>query len=32
MSFFLVLDSKGGEVLGTTKAIKNISNTKHHQI
>jgi hypothetical protein len=31
MSSFLVFDSKGGEVLGT-KAIQNISKTKHHQI
>jgi hypothetical protein len=26
-----VVDAKGGEVLGT-KAMENISNTKHHQI
>jgi hypothetical protein len=26
-----VVDAKGGEVLGT-KAMKNISHTKHHQI
>jgi hypothetical protein len=31
MSFFLVVDAKGGEVLGT-KAMKLVSNTKHHQI
>jgi hypothetical protein len=31
MSSFLVVDAKGGEVLGT-KALKNISNTRHHQI
>jgi hypothetical protein len=31
MSSFLVVDAKGGEVLGT-KAMKIISNTKHHQI
>jgi hypothetical protein len=31
MSSFLVVDAKGGEVLGT-KAMKNISNTKYHQI
>jgi hypothetical protein len=31
MSSFLVVDAKGGEVLGT-EAIKKISNTKHHQI
>jgi hypothetical protein len=31
MSSFLVVDAKGGEVLGT-KAMENISNTKHHQI
>jgi hypothetical protein len=31
MSSFSVVDAKGGEVLGT-KAIENISNTKHHQI
>jgi hypothetical protein len=30
VSSFLVVDAKGGEVLGT-KAIKIISNTKHHQ-
>jgi hypothetical protein len=30
MSSFLVVDSKGGEVLGT-KAMEIISNTKHHQ-
>jgi hypothetical protein len=29
LSSFLVVDAKGGEVLGT-KAMKNISNTKHH--
>jgi hypothetical protein len=31
MSSFPVADAKGGEVLGT-KAMKTISNTKHHQI
>jgi hypothetical protein len=31
MSSFLVVDAKGGQVLGT-KAMKIISNTKHHQI
>jgi hypothetical protein len=31
MSSFSVFDSKGGEYLGT-KAIQNISNTKHHPI
>jgi hypothetical protein len=31
MSSFSVVDAKGGEVLGT-KAMKMISNTKHHQI
>jgi hypothetical protein len=31
MSSFSVVDAKGGEVLGT-KAMKNISNTKHHPI
>jgi hypothetical protein len=31
MSFFLVVDAKGGEVVGT-KAMKMLSNTKHHQI
>jgi hypothetical protein len=31
MSSFSVVDAKGGEVLGT-KAMKNVSNTKHHQI
>jgi hypothetical protein len=31
MSSFSVVDAKGGEVL-RTKAIKKISNTKHHQI
>jgi hypothetical protein len=31
VSTFSVFDSKGGEVLGT-KAIQNISNTKHHSI
>jgi hypothetical protein len=31
MSSFSVVDAKGGEVLGT-KAIKTISNTKHHPI
>jgi hypothetical protein len=31
MSSFSVVDAKGGEVLGT-KAMKIISNTKHHQI
>jgi hypothetical protein len=30
VSSFSVVDAKGGEVLGT-KAIKIISNTKHHQ-
>jgi hypothetical protein len=30
MSSFLVVDAKGGEVLAT-KAMENISNTKHHQ-
>jgi hypothetical protein len=29
MSSFSVVDAKGGEVLGT-KAMENISNTKHH--
>jgi hypothetical protein len=31
MSSFLVVDAKGGEVLGT-KAMKIVSNNKHHQI
>jgi hypothetical protein len=31
MSSFSVVDAKGGEVLGT-KAMKIVSNTKHHQI
>jgi hypothetical protein len=31
LSSFLVVDAKGGEVLGT-KAMKILSNTKHHQI
>jgi hypothetical protein len=31
MSSFLVDNAKGGEVLGT-KAMKVVSNTKHHQI
>jgi hypothetical protein len=31
MSSFSVVDVKGGEVLGT-KAIKIISNIKHHQL
>jgi hypothetical protein len=31
MSSFSVVDAKGGEVSGT-KAMKIISNTKHHQI
>jgi hypothetical protein len=31
MSSFSVVDAKGGEVVGT-KAMKMISNTKHHQI
>jgi hypothetical protein len=31
LSSFSVVDAKGGEVLGT-KAMKNVSNTKHHQI
>jgi hypothetical protein len=31
MSSFVVFDSKGGEVLGTT-TIQNISNTKQHPI
>jgi hypothetical protein len=31
MSSFLVVDAKGVEVLGT-KAMKIISNIKHHQI
>jgi hypothetical protein len=31
MSSFLVVDAKGGEVL-RTKAMKIVSNTKHHQI
>jgi hypothetical protein len=31
MSSFLVVDAKGGEVLGS-KVMKNISNTKNHQI
>jgi hypothetical protein len=31
MSSFSVVDAKGGEVL-ETKAVKIISNTKHHQI
>jgi hypothetical protein len=31
MSFFSVVDAKGGEVVGT-KAMKMLSNTKHHQI
>jgi hypothetical protein len=31
MSSFLVVDAKGGEVVGT-KAMKILSNTKHHQI
>jgi hypothetical protein len=30
MSSFSVVDAKRGEVLGT-KAMKNVSNTKHHQ-
>jgi hypothetical protein len=30
MSSFSVVNAKGGEVLGT-KAMKNVSNTKHHQ-
>jgi hypothetical protein len=30
MSFFSVVDAKGGEVVGT-KAMKMLSNTKHHQ-
>jgi hypothetical protein len=30
MSSFLGIDAKGGEVVGT-KAIKNVSNTNHHQ-
>jgi hypothetical protein len=29
MPFFSVVDAKGGEVVGT-KAMKTISNTKHH--
>jgi hypothetical protein len=31
MSSFVVVDAKGGEVVGT-KAMKMLSNTKHHQI
>jgi hypothetical protein len=31
MSSFLVVDAKGGEVLGT-KSMKIVSNTKHHLI
>jgi hypothetical protein len=31
MSSFSMVDAKGGEVLGS-KATKNISNTKYHQI
>jgi hypothetical protein len=31
MSSFSVVDAKGGEVLGT-KAMKIVSNIKHHQI
>jgi hypothetical protein len=31
MSSFSMVDAKGGEVLGT-KAMKMVSNTKHHQI
>jgi hypothetical protein len=31
MSSFSVINAKGGEVLGI-KAMKKISNTKHHQI
>jgi hypothetical protein len=31
MYSFLVVDAKGGEVLGT-KAMKIVSNNKHHQI
>jgi hypothetical protein len=31
MSSFSVVDAKGGEVVGT-KAMKILSNTKHHQI
>jgi hypothetical protein len=31
MSSFSVVDAKGGEVVGT-KAMKMLSNTKHHQI
>jgi hypothetical protein len=31
MSSFLVVDAKGGQVLGT-KAMENISNIKHYQI
>jgi hypothetical protein len=31
MSSFLEVDAKGGEDLGT-KAMKIVSNTKHHQI
>jgi hypothetical protein len=31
MSSFLVVDAKGGRSLGT-KAMKIVSNTKHHQI
>jgi hypothetical protein len=31
MSSFSVVDAKGAEVLGT-KAMKKISNTKHHPI
>jgi hypothetical protein len=30
MSSFSVVDAKGGEVVGT-KAMKMLSNTKHHQ-
>jgi hypothetical protein len=30
ISSFLVVDAKGGEVIGT-EAMKKISNTKHHQ-
>jgi hypothetical protein len=31
ISSFSVVDAKGGEVVGT-KAMKMLSNTKHHQI
>jgi hypothetical protein len=31
MSSFSVVDAKGGEIIGT-KAMKIVSNTKHHQI